>query len=51
MLPTLATSLLGLEDGAGFGWQNMTTYKTGVQYRAGGGWTWRGGYSFGSPRD
>ncbi len=48
MLPNLMTASLGSEKGAGFGWHDMTTFKTGLQYRAGGGWTWRGGYSYGN---
>lgn len=47
MLPNLAQSRLGTDNGAGFGWNDMTTIKTGLQYRASGGWTWRGGYSYG----
>ena len=44
----LARSPLGSDGGAGFGWQNRTTVKGGVQLRAGEGWTWRAGYSYGS---
>jgi long-chain fatty acid transport protein len=47
LLPNLAMSQLGLIDGSGFGWQDTTTYKFGLQYKADGGWTWRGGYSYG----
>jgi len=47
MLPNLATSLLGDENGAGFGWQDMTVYKVGVQWQKSAAWTWRAGYSFG----
>jgi long-chain fatty acid transport protein len=47
LLPNLMASQLGGEDGAGFGWQNMTTVKLGVQYRGTHGFTWRGGYSYG----
>jgi long-chain fatty acid transport protein len=38
---------LGTDSGAGFGWDDMTTVKGGVQLRAGRGWTWRAGYSYG----
>ncbi len=47
MLPNLVQAALGTAGGAGFGWKDMTVVKAGLQYRAGGGWTWRGGYSFG----
>jgi long-chain fatty acid transport protein len=47
LLPNLMQAPLGTESGAGFGWQDMTTYKFGVQHRAGPGWTWRAGYSYG----
>jgi long-chain fatty acid transport protein len=48
LLPNLMQSPLGTDDGAGFGWEDMTTIKGGVQLRAGEGWTWRAGYSYGS---
>jgi len=48
MLPNLMQAPLGAAGGAGFGWQDMTVFKAGVQFRAGGGWTWRGGYSYGN---
>jgi long-chain fatty acid transport protein len=38
-------SCLGGENGAGFGWENMTTYKFGMQWLSDNGWTWRAGYS------
>lgn len=38
---------LGGNNGAGFGWDDMTTYKFGIQWNNGGDWTWRGGYSHG----
>lgn len=38
---------LGGSGGAGFGWDDMTTYKLGIQWNAGGDWTWRAGYSHG----
>jgi len=41
-------SCLGGSNGAGFGWDDMTTYKIGVQWSNGGDWTWRAGYSHGS---
>ncbi len=39
--------LLGSDDGAGFGWDDMMVYKFGVQYAAIPSWTFRAGYSFG----
>jgi long-chain fatty acid transport protein len=47
LLPNLMQSPLGGDNGAGFGWQDMTTYKFGVQRRVGGSYTWRAGYSYG----
>jgi long-chain fatty acid transport protein len=47
MLPNLMSSPLGADNGPGFGWNDITVLKAGLQYRAGGGWTWRGGYSHG----
>ncbi len=41
------SSCLGGDNGAGFGWDDMTTYKLGVQWSNGGDWTWRAGYSHG----
>ncbi|MCI0443749.1 outer membrane protein transport protein [bacterium] len=40
--------LLGDDNGAGFGWDDMTIVKLGTQIESGGGWTWRGGYSHGN---
>jgi len=45
MLPNLMMSRLGEEDGAGFGWQDMTVVKGGVQWQARPDWTLRAGYS------
>ncbi|GAB4380272.1 MAG: hypothetical protein Kow0042_30270 [Calditrichia bacterium] len=36
---------LGHEDGWGFGWEDMTVYKLGVQWKAIPGLTFRAGYS------
>jgi long-chain fatty acid transport protein len=41
------SSCLGGNNGAGFGWEDMTTYKVGMQYSAGNDWTWRAGFSHG----
>ena len=40
-------SCLGGNNGIGFGWDDMTTVKFGVQYEAKNDWTWRAGYSYG----
>jgi long-chain fatty acid transport protein len=47
MLPNLQQSRLGDANAAGFGWEDMTVFKAGVQFQIAGGWTWRAGYSFG----
>ena len=39
---------LGTNPGSGFGWEDVTTIKGGLQLRAGEGWTWRAGYSYSS---
>jgi long-chain fatty acid transport protein len=46
-LPNLGLSQLGADNGAGFGWHDMTVYKAGLQYEASQDWTLRGGYSYG----
>mgnify|MGYP000122623266 CR=1 FL=1 len=33
------TYLLGGDNGPGFGWQDMTVYKAGVQIAGSNGWT------------
>jgi long-chain fatty acid transport protein len=38
---------LGGDNGGGFGWEDMTTYKLSTQWSNGGDWTWRAGYSYG----
>jgi long-chain fatty acid transport protein len=40
-------SCLGGDNGAGFGWDDMTTYKIGAQWNNGSDWTWRAGFSHG----
>jgi long-chain fatty acid transport protein len=47
ILPNLMQSQLGMDDGAGFGWQDVNVYKLGLQFRSDANWTWRGGYSHG----
>lgn len=38
---------LGGDEGVGFGWEDMTVYKLGVQWKSSPEWTWRAGYSYG----
>ncbi len=47
MLPNLTKAALGSENGAGFGWEDMTAVKLGVEQRASNGFTWRAGYAYG----
>lgn len=47
LLPNLQTAQLGDDNGAGFGWDDMTIYKIGYQWQTSGGWTWRVGFSYG----
>lgn len=42
-----ASSCLGGNNGVGFGWEDITTTKLGIQWEAGNDWTWRVGYSHG----
>ncbi len=37
---------LGGDKGAGFGWDDMTVYKFGVEWQSSPEWTWRAGYSY-----
>ncbi|MDO8283011.1 MAG: outer membrane protein transport protein [Thermodesulfovibrionia bacterium] len=37
---------LGNDQGAGFGWEDMTVLKAGVQWVSNQEWTWRAGYSY-----
>jgi len=45
---SLVANCLGGSTGAGFGWDDMTTAKIGVQWQTDDEWTWRAGYSHGS---
>jgi long-chain fatty acid transport protein len=47
LLPNLMnpSTPLGDDNGAGFGWDDMTVYKIGVQWQSSPDWTWRVGYS------
>jgi long-chain fatty acid transport protein len=40
-------SCLGGKTGAGFGWDDMTTYKMGIEWTASDTTVWRFGYSYG----
>lgn len=41
------SNCLGGDNGAGFGWDNMSVFKAGARYKAGEDWAWRFGYSYG----
>ena len=47
LLPNLFQAPLGTSGGAGFGWQDVTAYKLGVQYAVSPQLTVRGGYNYG----
>lgn len=47
LLPNLQTAQLGDDNGAGFGWDDMTIYKIGYQWQSSPEWTWRAGFSYG----
>ena len=47
LVPNLQTSMLGNENGAGFGWEDMTIVKLGAMYKFPQSWTLYGGYSYG----
>jgi long-chain fatty acid transport protein len=47
MLPNLMQAPLGADNGAGFGWKDMTAVKFGVEHHASPGFTWRAGYAYG----
>jgi long-chain fatty acid transport protein len=38
---------LGTDNGAGFGWEDMTVFKVGLQWARTDEWTYRFGYSYG----
>jgi long-chain fatty acid transport protein len=40
-------SCLGGDRGVGFGWDDMTIYKAGIQWKSSQAWVWRAGYSYG----
>jgi long-chain fatty acid transport protein len=47
LLPNLVISQLGDDNGAGFGWQDISTWKVGIAVDVSNVWTLRGGYSQG----
>ncbi|MGM0766574.1 MAG: OmpP1/FadL family transporter [Pseudomonadota bacterium] len=46
--PNVQTARLGDDDGAGFGWEDMTIVKLGWQWQQNASQTWRAGISYGS---
>jgi long-chain fatty acid transport protein len=47
LIPNLISDGLGTDNGAGFGWEDMTIYKLGYQWSTNPDWTWRVGASLG----
>lgn len=47
MIPNIMTAPLGADNGAGFGWKDMTIIKFGVMYTGVQEWTFMGGFSYG----
>lgn len=47
LLPNLFQARLGTDGGAGFGWDDVTAYKLGIQYAVNPQLTIRGGYNYG----
>jgi len=47
LLPNIKKSQLGKNDGAGFGWDDITVVHMGLQWKSSKEWTWRAGYSIG----
>ena len=45
LLPNLQTSRLGDDDGAGFGWEDVTVFKIASEFGTGGPWDFRVGFS------
>ena len=46
LLPNLMQAPLGADNGAGFGWRNVTAYKVGLQWAASPSLTLRAGYAY-----
>jgi len=47
LLPNFAQAPLGADGGAGFGWEDVTAYKLGIEYAFSPDFTLRGGYNYG----
>jgi long-chain fatty acid transport protein len=47
LIPNLLQAPLGADGAAGFGWQDMTVVKLGLEWGGGPSWKWRAGYSSG----
>ena len=47
LLTNLISDGLGTDNGAGFGWDDMTVFKIGLQWARSDQWTYRFGYSYG----
>jgi long-chain fatty acid transport protein len=47
LLPNLGQARLGDDNGAGFGWKDVTVFKVGVAHDLNGSLTVRGGYNYG----
>jgi long-chain fatty acid transport protein len=47
-MPNIMMSQLGSDNGAGFGWKDVTVVKFGVMYKTANDWTWMAGYSYGT---
>ncbi|MCW8810234.1 MAG: outer membrane protein transport protein [Ignavibacteriaceae bacterium] len=46
MIPNLQTSLLGYDDGAGFGWKDVLAVKFGAMFTGVESWDFMAGYSY-----
>ena len=46
MLPNLMQAPLGADGGAGFGWENVTVVKLGLQWEVSPRWTVRAGFAY-----
>ncbi|WP_174893226.1 hypothetical protein [Methylomonas koyamae] len=47
MNPLFSGAKLGAGNGPGIGWNDMTIYKFGGQWRQNDRWVWSGGFSYG----
>jgi long-chain fatty acid transport protein len=48
LLPNFGQALLGTDEGAGFGWEDVTAFKVGVAYDVIADLTLRAGYNYGA---